>query len=104
VPEQLIVIRGAGASLDSTRTHPFDEGWRPPVVVDLFAERARFTEILELYPDAQSLAPDLRAATRTGAVGLETYLREHVREPLTEALLDAAASSPPAAVSGDTVA
>jgi hypothetical protein len=78
VPEQIVVIVGAGASHDSTRVYPFSEGWRPPLVVDLFAERAEFTPILGFYPDAQSLAPDLRAATRTGAVGLEAHLRDHV--------------------------
>src|SRR4051794_496468 len=78
VPEQLIVITGAGASHDATRVAPLQEDWRPPLVVNLFAELPRFTAILDFYPDAQSLAPDLRAATRAGAVGLETYLREHV--------------------------
>jgi hypothetical protein len=32
-----------------------------------------------MYPDAHSLAPDLRAATAGSSVGLETYLREHVQ-------------------------
>ena len=78
MPEQLIVITGAGASFDSTGTEPRDLNWQPPLVKDLFAERTAFHPILGLYPDAQTLAPDLRVATRTGSVGLETYLRDHV--------------------------
>jgi hypothetical protein len=78
VPEQLIVITGAGASYDSTGIEPRNLDWQPPLVKDLFAERTAFHPILGLYPDAQTLAPDLRVATRTGSVGLETYLRDHV--------------------------
>jgi hypothetical protein len=79
VPEQLIVITGAGGSRDATVVHPFDESFRPPLVTELFAERPSFTPILGRYPDAQSLAPDLRHASRTATgLGLETYLREHI--------------------------
>ena len=76
--EQLIVITGAGASYDSTGIEPRDLNWQPPLVKELFAERAAFHPILDFYPDAQTLAPDLRVATRTGSVGLETYLRDQV--------------------------
>ena len=78
VTEQLIVITGAGASYDSTGIEPRDLNWQPPLVKELFAERAAFHPILDFYPDAQTLAPDLRVATRTGSVGLETYLRDQV--------------------------
>ena len=78
MPEQLIVITGAGASYDSTGIEPRDLNWQPPLVKELFAERAAFHPILDFYPDAQTLAPDLRVATRTGSVGLETYLRDQV--------------------------
>ncbi len=79
MPEQLIVITGAGASRDATNSYPFEEAWRPPLVGKLFADRAKFTEVLGYYPDAQTLAPDLRAASgsKTGLT-LETYLREHI--------------------------
>jgi hypothetical protein len=76
--DQLVVITGAGASFECTRRHPFNESWRPPLVVDLYAEREAVMPILSYYPDARTLAPDLRAATRTGAAGLEMYLRDEV--------------------------
>ena len=72
------MITGAGASFDCTGIEPRDGGWIPPLVKELFAERPAFHPILGLYPDAQTLAPDLRIATRTGSVGLETYLRDQV--------------------------
>jgi hypothetical protein len=78
VPEQLVVITGAGASKDSTQSAPLNPDYRPPLVTELFDERRAFTDILRLYPDAQTLAPDLRAAIRGGSIGLETYLRDHV--------------------------
>lgn len=78
MPDQLIVLLGAGASHDCTRTYPFEDGWRPPLVRNLFAERERFTPILAYYPDAQTLAPDLRVAVGSGSPGLEDYLRDHV--------------------------
>jgi hypothetical protein len=78
VPDQLIVITGAGASFDCTSPSPRNGDWQPPLVAELFAERSAFTPILEYYRDAQTLAPDLRVAVRTGSVGLETYLRDHV--------------------------
>jgi hypothetical protein len=79
VPDQLIVITGAGASRDATNRFPQSEEFRPPLVTELFTERPAFTQILAQYPDAQSLAPDLRAASlSTDGIGLETYLREHI--------------------------
>jgi hypothetical protein len=78
VPDQLVVITGAGASKDATRSYPSEESWRPPLVTELFSERPGFTSILGQYPDAQTLAPDLRATVQSGSVGLETYLRDHV--------------------------
>src|SRR5262245_19697098 len=78
MPEQLIVLLGAGASFDCSQDPPLDTGWRPPLVTQLFDERDEFTSILGRYQDAQSLAPDLRVAVRAGAGSLEDYLREHV--------------------------
>ncbi len=76
--DQLVVLLGAGASFDCTWESPYDTAWRPPLVTELFADRESFTEILGAYPDAQTLAPDLRTAVRTGSLGLETYLRDSV--------------------------
>jgi hypothetical protein len=78
VPKQLVVITGAGASFEATQQAPYEENWRPPLVTELFSNRPSFTTILGRYPDAQTLAPDLQAAVQTGAIGLETYLRENV--------------------------
>jgi hypothetical protein len=78
MPDQLVVITGAGASADATQVYPRSQIWTPPLVTDLFAERESFVPILGFYPDAQTLAPDLRLATRNGSVGLEAYLRDNV--------------------------
>ena len=79
--DQLVVIVGAGASYACTYENPLDEGWRPPLVTQLFDERPAFTGILDRYQDVQTLAPDLRHASRgASAIGLETYLRDQVRD------------------------
>lgn len=79
MPEQLIVVTGAGASFDCTRYSPQRTEWRPPLVPELFSEREALTQILDLYPDAQSLAADIRATVRAGSSeGLEDFLRDQV--------------------------
>ena len=75
---RLIVVIGAGASYDcaSGRVEPV-AGWRPPLVKELFEQR--FSEILHEYPLAEQIAPDIRIAVESGAVGLEAYLRDQLR-------------------------
>jgi hypothetical protein len=76
---KLIVVLGAGASYDcaSTNVNP-DLSMRPPLVKDLFD--TRFQDILHEYPLAEQVAPDVRVALQGGAIALEAFLREELRD------------------------
>jgi hypothetical protein len=77
--KQLIVVLGAGASFDcSTSRDGLDLAWRPPLVTEIFDKR--FEEILLRYPLATQIAPEIRLSLQKGAVQLETFLRERIRD------------------------
>jgi hypothetical protein len=76
---QLLVVLGAGASYDCASLHvrPHEE-MRPPLVKELFDQR--FADVLNEYPLAEQISPDIRIAVSSGAVGLEAYLRHELHE------------------------
>jgi hypothetical protein len=79
VLSELVVITGAGAShACSEKIHG---SWRPPLTAGLFS--GDFLPILRHYPRALAAAQTLdRHADREhrGAIGLETYLRDRMRD------------------------
>jgi len=75
---QAIVVLGAGASFDcvSDQVSSVPE-FLPPLVTGLFDKR--YEEILNEYPLAEQLAPEIRRATSSGRqVALEAYLRDEL--------------------------
>lgn len=79
MPTHLLVVLGAGASYDCASDQVIrTPGLKPPLAVELF--HTRFSAILNRYPFAQQLAPDIRVAINSGAVALETYLRDELRD------------------------
>jgi hypothetical protein len=81
VRSRLLVILGAGASHDcvSDYVERHDE-FRPPLVEELFEARESYSRILHRYPLAEQAAADIRPALRGDAVGIETFLRETLRD------------------------
>lgn len=88
--DKLIVILGAGASYNCvelpSKAFPaprlplspiteVDEGFRPPLTVDLFEPKPKFNEILDRYPKVASLSEEIRARIRKEE-SLEKILRE----------------------------
>jgi len=74
---RLIVVTGAGASFDCAGPDVArDAELRPPLVADLFDRK--FADILNEYPLAEQVAPNIRASVGTGAIALERYLREEL--------------------------
>lgn len=82
MPSRLLVILGADASWDCAVGEAPDirPDLRPPLVSELFSNRSAFARILHQYPLAEQAAPSLRVATESGAVALEAYLRDHLRD------------------------
>jgi hypothetical protein len=78
----LVVIIGAGASFDCSGpgVELRNLDWRPPLVTELFDTRARFARVLHEYRLAEMAAADIRPAIRSGAVAIERFLRERLRE------------------------
>jgi hypothetical protein len=54
--------------------------WRPPLVTELFDTRPRFARVLHEYRLAEMAAADIRPAIGSGAVAIERFLRERLRE------------------------
>lgn len=73
----LVVILGAGASR-ACAPPPLDEGFRPPLTAELFDQR--FAGILNHYPLAEAAAADIRVVVSSGALAIERFLRERLRE------------------------
>jgi hypothetical protein len=74
-----VVVLGAGASFDCASDEVERNTLRqPPLAKELFEKR--FAGVLHHYPHAEDVAPALRDATASGAVALETYLRDHLRD------------------------
>jgi hypothetical protein len=78
----LVVITGAGASYDCVSSHVLRRTeYRPPLVVELFAGvPAAYAEILHEYPLAEAAAADIRPQLDAGAVAIEQFLRERLRD------------------------
>lgn len=77
----LMVIFGAGASYDSSPTHPvqalFKDESRPPLAKDLFDDRGLFRQPLDDYPQCKPIVPRLRdPAVTSGEVSIEARLQE----------------------------
>jgi hypothetical protein len=82
VPEtmrRIAVILGAGASADAWNETgpPRNQAWQPPLARELFGQREAFWPILERYPGAHVISADLGELVRTGAVNIESKLREY---------------------------
>jgi hypothetical protein len=74
---QAIIVIGAGASYDSVSENVSSRSeLQPPLVTELFDKR--FEAILNDYPLAEQLAPDIRIATESGQVVLEAFLRDEL--------------------------
>lgn len=78
----VIVITGAGASHDCVSDYVLRRtDYRPPLVVELFAGiPAAYAEILHEYPLAEAAAADIRPLLDAGAVAIEQFLRERLRD------------------------
>jgi hypothetical protein len=77
----LVVILGAGASRACT-PRPGDPNYLPPLTADLFSER--YAPILSHYPRAEAAAADIRVIVESGALVIERFLREQLRESKDE--------------------
>jgi hypothetical protein len=73
----LVVILGAGASRACTPRSGNDQ-FRPPLTADLFDPR--YESILSNYPLANTAASDIRVVVGAGAVAIEAFLRERLRD------------------------
>jgi hypothetical protein len=76
----LVVIIGAGASHDCSGLTLRKLAWRPPLVTELFEPRYEFARTLHEYPLAEAAAADIRPAIQSGAIAIEQFLRERLRE------------------------
>jgi hypothetical protein len=75
---ELVVILGAGASRACT-PRPGNDLVRPPLAAELFDPR--YEEIvLRHYPLANAASSDIRVVVAGGAVALEQFLRERLRD------------------------
>jgi hypothetical protein len=79
--DKICVILGAGASNDvyNVGTKKNNEGWKPPLVKDLFniRENPSYWEIMSRYTGAQVLSSELGPLIKSGAVSLENKLKEY---------------------------
>jgi hypothetical protein len=73
----LVVILGAGASRACT-PRPGDANYLPPLTADLFSQR--YSPVLSHYPRAEAAAADIRVIVKSGALVIERFLREQLRE------------------------
>jgi hypothetical protein len=73
----LVVILGAGASRACT-PRPGNQDYLPPLTADLFSER--YAHTLRNYPLAEAAAADIRVVVSSGALVVERFLRERLRE------------------------
>lgn len=68
--KQAVVVLGAGASkFSSNDVLPFEQGWEPPLAIDLFMFRKARQHVWNLiapYPGAQSVAAQLQSTMRRG--------------------------------------
>jgi hypothetical protein len=76
---RLIVVVGAGASYDCSRSLRDDE-FKPPLVTLLFDGRTSFAKILHEYTLAEQAAADIRPAIASGATAIEEFLRTRLRD------------------------
>ncbi len=75
--QRLVVIVGAGASADAaTPEYVNDDGWRPPLVKDLFSRK--YSAVLDRHPFAQEVAADLGPGQQP-ALSIEQFIRERYR-------------------------
>jgi len=75
--QRLVVIVGAGASADAaTPGNVNDDGWRPPLVKDLFSRK--YSAVLDRYPFAQEVAADLGPGQQP-ALSIEQFIRGRYR-------------------------
>jgi hypothetical protein len=84
VANHLVIVLGAGASLDCAVVG--NDTYRPPLTRDLFDRR--FDPILIRYPLAQRAASDIRVVVGSGAEAIEAFLRErlrHSKDPYAQA-------------------
>ena len=77
----LTVLIGAGASFDcaSSITGQTDEGFRPPLVKQLFEPKPTFDAVLSKYPRARALSATIRSRV-AGGDGLEEVFRDLASE------------------------
>jgi hypothetical protein len=73
----LVVILGAGASR-ACSPRGGQERFLPPLTADLFD--ARYADILRNYPLGEAAAADIRVVVDSGAIAIERFLRERLRE------------------------
>ena len=76
------MIIGAGASYDcaSSQVAVKSSLWQPPLVTELFKAHNTFALRLHEYPLAEAAAAEIRPAIKDGAVAIEQYLRERLRD------------------------
>jgi hypothetical protein len=58
--ETLMVIFGAGASFDSSRTETRESEYRPPLTRDLFEAQRSYSHLLQYFPLARGIVNQLR--------------------------------------------
>jgi hypothetical protein len=73
----LVVILGAGASR-ACSPRGGEVRFLPPLTADLFD--SRYEGILHHYPLAEAAAADIRVVVESGAIAIERFLRERLRE------------------------
>jgi hypothetical protein len=79
MPDQLIILLGAGASFDcASEFVERHADWRPPLTNQLF--ELRFQRTLNAYPLAEAAAADIQPAIAKEPVALEQFLRETLRD------------------------
>jgi hypothetical protein len=77
----LVVILGAGASRACSPLGG-ESRFLPPLTADLFSER--YAPILRNYPLAEAAAADIRVVVGSGALVIERFLREQLRDSTDE--------------------
>ena len=79
MPDHLFILLGAGASFDCASHHVTRQmDSRPPLTTELF--ESRFENTLNAYPLAEAAAADIQPAVARGAIALEEFLRETLRD------------------------
>ena len=78
IKKNLTVIVGAGASYDCVDSSitTVNDGYRPPLTIDIFDPHDEFNEILNNYPKAEGLSDEIRTKLQGGTKSLESLLKD----------------------------